>query len=253
MPADSALLSAQMATTPLDVPIPRVPRGERGVYTWGAIAALAITFAGFAPTYYLKAFSGAPELTPLKHLHGVVMTAWLVLFFVQARLVAKGRTGLHRVLGVAGAGVAVAVVWVGLAAAIASGRAGFAPPGIPPLVFTVIPVGDMVAFAGLVGAALWLRKRSAWHKRLMLVATLSMLTPAIARLMIMLGMAPIPPLFFGATDLLVLACAVYDWRRNGRFHPAFAAGLAFLAFTQVGRLALGMTPAWADFAGWLIA
>lgn len=242
-----------MAATPLDTPFPRAPRSERSVYTWGAIAALAIAFAGFAPTYYLKAFSGAPELTAIKHLHGMVMSAWLVLFLVQVRLVARGRTDLHRRLGVLGAALAVAVVWVGLAAAIASGRAGFAPPGIPPLVFTVIPVGDMVAFAGLVGAALWLRKRGPWHKRLMLVATLSMMTPAIARLLIMLGIPPIPPVFFGLTDLLIVACAAYDWRRNARFHPAFAAGLAFLVFTQAGRLALGTTQAWADFARWLIA
>lgn len=242
-----------MAATPLDTPLPRAPRSERGLYTWGAVAALAIAFAGFAPTYYLKAFSGAPELTAIKHLHGIVMSAWLVLFFVQARLVATGRTPAHRQLGILGAIVAVAVVGVGLAASIASGRAGFAPPGIPPLVFIAIPVGDMVAFAGLVGAALWLRKRGAWHKRLMLVATLSMLTPAIARLLIMLGMAPIPPLFFGIVDLLILACALYDWRRNTRFHPAFAAGLGFLAFVQVGRLALAQTQAWTDFAKWLIA
>jgi hypothetical protein len=242
-----------MASTPLDIPLPRAPRSERSVYTWGAIAALAIAFAGFAPSYYLKSFFGSRELTPIQHLHGVVMTTWLVLFFVQVRLVAKGRIDLHRLLGVAGLLVAIAVVGVGMAAAIASGRAGFAPPGIPPLAFIAIPVGDMVAFTGLVGAALWLRKRSAWHKRLMLVVTLSMLTPAIARLMIMLGVAPIPPLFFGFVDLLIVACAVYDWRRTGRFHPAFAAGLAFLVFTQVGRLVLSQTQAWTDFAKWLIA
>ena len=242
-----------MATTPLDVPFPRAPRSERPVYTWGAVAALVLAFLGFAPTYYMKAVFGGPELTPVKHLHGVVMSAWLVLFFVQARLVAKGRTDLHRVLGVAGLLVAVAVVWAGMAAAIASGRAGFAPPGIPPLAFIAIPVGDMVTFAALVGVALGLRRRSPWHKRLMLVATLAMLTPAIARLMIILGVAPIPPLFFGLVDLLILACAAYDWRRNGRWHAAFTAGLAFVVFTQVGRLAVAQTAAWTDFARWLIA
>jgi hypothetical protein len=242
-----------MASTSLDIPFPRAPRSERRVYTWGGVAALAIAFAGFAPTYYLKGVFAGAELDAIKHLHGAVMTAWLVLFLVQVRLVASGRTDVHRLLGVVGLLVAIAVVWVGVAASIASGRAGFAPPGIPPLAFIAIPVGDMVAFAGLVGAALWMRRRSAWHKRLMLVVTLSMLTPAIARLMIMLGVAPIPPLFFGLADLLILACAAYDWRRNGRFHPAFSAGLAFLVLTQVGRIAVAQTAAWTGFAKWLIA
>ena len=55
-----------MATTPLDIPAVR-PLGERRVYTWAALVALLVLFAGFAPTYYLKGVYGAPELSTLKH------------------------------------------------------------------------------------------------------------------------------------------------------------------------------------------
>ncbi len=242
-----------MVSTPLDIPIPRAPRGERSVYTWGAIAALVIAFAGFAPTYYLKGAFGGAELTPIKHVHGAVMSAWFVLLLVQARLVAEGRSDLHRKLGVAGVLLAIALVYVGLSAGIASARAGFAPPGVPPLVFLVLPVGEMVTFTGLVTAGILMRKRSAWHKRLMLVASLAMLTPAMARLVMSFTGVAIPPLFFALTDLVILACAIYDWRRNGRFHPAFAAGIAVVVFVQAGRLALAQTNAWTGFARWLIA
>ncbi len=242
-----------MVSTPLDIPITRAPRGERSVYTWGAIAAIAIAFAGFAPSYYLKGVFGTPELTSLKHLHGVVMSAWFLLFFVQVRLVANGRTDIHRMLGVAGIVLAVLVVYMGLSNGIASARAGFAPPGIPPLVFLVLPVGEMITFTALVTAAVVLRKKSPWHKRLMLVASLAMLTPAWARMVILATGLAIPPLFFALTDAVIIACAVYDWRRNGRFHPAFTWAIALVVVVQFGRLALSQTNAWTEFAKWLIA
>jgi hypothetical protein len=89
-----------MVSTLLDIPIVRGP-GERRLYAAAALVAILIVFAGFAPTYYLKGAFGTPDLSTLKHVHGVVMTAWFALFFTQALLVANGRTATHRKLGVA--------------------------------------------------------------------------------------------------------------------------------------------------------
>ena len=227
--------------------LPRRAEGERPMYTWVALAAFAAIFIGFAPTYFLKTFFGTPELTALKHLHGVVMTAWFALFLVQARLVAAGNTALHRKVGVAGIALAAVVVYVGLQAGIASARAGVTPlPQIPPLAFFIMPVGEMVVFTLLFTTAILLRRKSPWHKRLMLVATIAMLVPAFARWPV-LG-AGGPPAFFGMADLVIIACMFYDRRKNGRFHPAFFAGLALVVASQVGRLALAGTSLWIDFA-----
>jgi hypothetical protein len=49
------------------------------------------------------------------------MTAWLVLFFVQVRLVAVHRTDLHRGLGVVGAVLAGLVLVVGTGGGVESG------------------------------------------------------------------------------------------------------------------------------------
>ncbi len=166
-----------MVSTPLDVPVVRAA-GERRLYTWAALTAVLFVFAGFAPTYYLKGVYGAPDLTTLKHVHGIVMTAWFALFLVQVRLVATGRTAVHRKLGLVGILLALLVVTVGMATAITSVRSGASPIGVPPLVFLVLPVGEMVVFATLFTAAIVLRKRSAYHKRLMLLASIAMLTPA---------------------------------------------------------------------------
>lgn len=240
-----------MASTPLDIPLARAT-GERRLYTWAAVVGLLVVFAGFAPTYYLKSVIGdATELGTMRHIHGVVMTAWFTFFLVQARLVATGNTHIHRKLGVAGIVLAALVFGMGIALAVAAVRAGSTPLGIPPLVFLVLPVGEMVAFAALFTTAIVLRKRSDWHKRLMLLATLAMLTPAMARLpfeFIKIG----PPVFFALADLLIIACIAFDSVKNRRVHPAFIAGLAFIVFVQVGRLAISGTEAWAAIAKWLV-
>src|SRR5580704_4292383 len=76
--------------------------GQR-FYAGVAIGTALLVFVGFARTYYLKVLFGTPELQVLLHVHGLVMTTWFVLFFVQVRLIAVHRTALHRRLGVGGA------------------------------------------------------------------------------------------------------------------------------------------------------
>lgn len=224
---------------------------ERRLYTWAALAALVVVFAGFSRTYYLKGAFGTPDLSTLTHVHGVVMTAWFALFLVQVRLVATGRTPMHRRLGIAGAALAVLVIVLGTTMGVLSARAGTAPPGVPPLVFLALPLGEMFVFGTLVSVALALRKRSAYHKRLMLLASIAILTPAMARLPFDFVRAGGPLVFFALTDLVILACIVFDTVRNRRLHPAFAAGFVFVVVGQVGRLALTQTAAWMSFARWV--
>jgi hypothetical protein len=242
-----------MVSTPMDTLLPR-GSGERRLYTWAAAVGLLTMFAGFAPTFYLKGvLGGAPDLDTLRMIHGAVMTTWFTLFLVQARLVAAGRTDIHRKLGLAGIVVAAAVVGMGMSLAIAAARTGFSPvPEIPALVFLVMPVGEMFVFTVLFAVAIALRKRSAWHKRLMLLATLAMLTPAVARLPFAFLRAGGPPAFFAVTDLIILGCIAFDTVKNRRLHPAFIAGLAFVVVGQLGRLALSQTGAWMSFAKWLV-
>jgi len=192
-------------------------RRDRRFFTGMAVAAALTVLAGFAPTYYLKGAFGAPALSPLLHLHGLLFTCWILLFLVQVTLVAAKRTDIHRRLGVVGGVLAPLMVAVGLAAAIGSARRGFTPPGgPPPLVFFVIPVTDLFVFSTMVGTALYFRRVSETHKRLMLLATIGLLTPAIARLPNVAAMGP--PLFFGLTDLFIVACLVYDRLTRGRVH-----------------------------------
>ena len=223
-------------------------RRHRRLYATVALVAALVAFAGFAPTYYLKGLFGTPPLSALVHVHGLVMTLWIALFVAQVSLVGAGRVDLHRRLGIAGAVLALLVIAVGTQTAIEAARLGVSP-GPPPLVFLAIPLGVVVVFAMLVATALYVRKRSDFHKRLMLIATLSLLTPAIARLP---GLHDGGPLVaFGLTDLLLLACVTYDTVKNRRLHPAFIWGGLLLIVSQPLRIALAFTPGWMQFATWL--
>jgi hypothetical protein len=231
-------------------------RRDRRFFTGMAVAALLTVFAGFAPSYYLKAItgapgvSGAPVISPLLHVHGLVFTSWIVLFLVQTRLIAARRIGLHRRLGVATVVLAAAMVVVGFAAAVDAARRGSTPAGgPPPLVFMAIPMADLAIFSTLVAAGVWFRRRPDVHKRLMLSSTISILTPAIARLPGVLMAGPLA--FFALTDLFVVACLVYDKVTRGRVHPAFWWGGGLLLASQAGRLALSGTATWLAFATWL--
>jgi hypothetical protein len=172
----------------------------------------------------------------------------------QVRLVATGRTAIHRKLGLAGIGVAAMLVFVGVDLAITSVREGFTPvPQISPLMFLAMPLGEAVTFVVLFTAAILFRRKPAIHKRLVLVATLSMLTPAVARIAMQSGLPAIPPVFFAMTDLLIIGAIAWDWARNHRLHPAFVAAFATVLFFQVGRLLVARTEAWTQVAKWLIA
>ena len=225
---------------------------DRRLYTWGALVAIAIVFAGFARTYFLKTSFGTPALSTLVHVHGFVMTLWFVFFLMQVRLVAMHRTDLHRRTGVLGAFIAVAVLIVGVATAITAAKLG-KTPGPPPLIFLVIPLEDMLVFALLVSAGLYFRSRSDVHKRLMLLSCVGILTAAVSRIPIDFIQAGGLPMFFGLTDLIVLSCVVYDTIKHRGLHPAFGWGMLLIVLSQPARLLLSGTPAWQQSASWLVS
>src|SRR5258708_6889837 len=195
---------------------------ERRMYLWFAALMPLIILAGFARTYYLKGFFGDPPLPGLLvQLHGLVMTLWVLLFIAQVTLVARRRIRTHQRLGLLGAILAALIVVVGVATAIAAAARG-ASPGPPALQFLVIPLGDMLVFAILVGTALyWRRGRLDIHKRLMLLAAVNLLAPAIARIPVHFIAAGGALAFFGLTALCILACVGLDSIRNRRRQPRF--------------------------------
>ena len=81
---------------------------DRMFYSGTAIAMALIVFVGFAPTFYLRSYFGAPvsvtglvTMTPIVQLHGLLFTMWVLLFVAQTSLIASRNVALHRRIGCA--------------------------------------------------------------------------------------------------------------------------------------------------------
>lgn len=235
---------------------PSIGAYDRLFYSSMAVAMALTVLIGFAPTYYLRLFTGAPAVTisgapvsALAHLHAILFSGWVLLFIVQTALVASHRVAVHRRLGIFGALLAAAMVVVGTRAAIAAAARGSAPPGADPLAFLAIPLADMVLFPIFVGAALWQRRQKETHKRLMLLAYISIIAAAVARLP---GLLPLGPLvFFGLAFVFLFLGVIYDLLTRRRVHAVYLWGGALLVVSVPLRLMISGTAAWRSFAEFL--
>ncbi|MCI0352176.1 MAG: hypothetical protein L0Z53_22380 [Acidobacteriales bacterium] len=246
-----------MATAVATKPVLRPQTSyDRVFYSSMAIVMALTVFAGFAPTYYLKIFGQAPlvtlsnsPFTPLVHIHGLLFTAWVALFIIQTALVASHRVAVHRRMGVAGALLAASMLVVGTTLAIDGAGRGAAPPGVDPLAFLAIPLFDMLMFSSFVTTALWLRTNKEAHKRLMLLAYISIIVAAVARMPGVLALGP--PGFFGLASIFLLAAVIYDFVTRRRVHPVYLWGGGALIASQPLRLMISGTAAWRAFAEFL--
>ena len=227
----------------------RVDRHDHRFYVGMAVALALTVFAGFAGTYYLPLVTGRPKLTlsgapftSLVHVHAVLFTGWVAFFIVQTALVAGRRVAVHRQMGIAGAALAGVMVVVGTLLAIEAAGRGAAPPGMDPLAFLAIPIFDMVLFTTFIAVALRWRRDREWHKRLMLMAYISITVAAVARMPGVIALGPLG--FFGLTFLFVIVAGVYDFLTRRRVHPAYLWGGGLFLLSQPLRLAISRTGAW---------
>ncbi len=231
------------------------PAIDRRRFTGVAVGFTFITLVGFAQTYYLKVLFGTPPLRPLLHVHGIVMTAWVVLFSVQVGLIADRRTDLHRRLGVLGAVLAGMVVGTGVPVALTQGHFHLVmhdDPLEPALVFLPVPLGILLLFATFVAAAILLRRLAAYHKRFMALSCLSIISPGLDRLPLQFIVNADRWVLFVLNDVIIAACVAFDVLKNRRVHPAWLWGGAMVLSVQVVTLALRNTHAWLRLAEWIL-
>ncbi len=232
-------------------------------FVWMATVCLGVAFLGFAPTYWLPMVQGGLRVNPVVHVHGAIFFGWALYFVYQAWLAASGRLARHRRVGMIGVSFATAMTIFGTLVTINSMKSaialGMADEG---KAFAFVPLSSILMFAVLVAFAIGNVRRTEWHKRLMLVAAISILDAPIAR-WFQLALAPPdavgpPPV---AADLgpalvsvlLMLVAIVHDRRRLGRVHPAYWwAGGSFVAL-KLAQIPLSATAAWRAVASGVLA
>lgn len=224
---------------------------DRRLFVGAAIGAIVIVFAGFSRTYFLNHLFRGPALPWLLQLHGAVMTSWFVLFFAQTSLISRHRADLHRKLGALGAVLVVVIVVLGTVVTVhAAAREAHAHSQNAPF-FLMLLAADpfiLIVFAALVGSAIAVRhRRGDVHKRLMLLATLSLTSVALARLPLSFAF------FWVAYGLCLFVPVAIDTVRNRRLHPVFGWGAPSLLLSLFLVYLVASTPAWMRFAERLVS
>jgi hypothetical protein len=238
-----------------------ITTGDRAFFSRMAYACAAVGVLGFVPTYWIPLLTGSLTLPPILHLHAAVFYSWLALFIVQSRLVAARRVSRHRMVGVAGVSLVTAMCFVGTLAAVSSMRAADAVGfGAQARAFSVVPLTGIAFFAALFAIAVLNVSRPDVHKRLLLVATVSLLNAAVGRLFILaLGLpSPAvavepPPVFVSIVpgliaDALLIPALLYDRRHLGYVHRTYWLAGAALIASQLLRVPVAATPVWQSVA-----
>lgn len=231
------------------IPPPRVVsrQAEHRFFLAMALTFLLLVFIGFAPSYYLRPLFTAQPLTPLQHIHGFIASLWCVLFLSQTALINTRRLRAHRLLGVAGVVLAMVLVGIGYLTAIQGARLAHGPPSRDPIRFLAIPMTTLLVFTVLLIPAVLGRRERDMHKRLMVLATIAIMGPALARLGMMSGIGG-PLTLSAGMILLVLVCFAWDRGANGRIHPAFLWGGLLVMITAPLRYVIARSDWWYPIA-----
>lgn len=246
-------------TRPTAAPRGAATRARPRFFFTLAVLLLVVVFLGFAPTFYLDPWFDTPEdAGPMPgHLvvHALFMTTWFVGLVVQSGLIQRRRYRVHRALGTLGMAVFVGVVVTGAMATLDL-LPRDASPRIPALATS--NTFNLLLFVALVPLAVLYRTRPAVHMRLMLIASIAIVGPAVGPGR-MLGMflgsllpasvsIPVPLLFWIP---LVGAIVAHDLSTRGRVHPATAWAGGAKALATVVTLALVSSGVSAAYVEWL--
>lgn len=229
-----------------------IPRARtRGFYVALAVLVAALALAGFWRSYFGSLLTGnVVEALPLVHFHIAVYVGWLALFIAQAAFAAAGRIDLHVKVGRFGIGYGWFVVAIGLLVGfgmfVIRVRAGAEAEAIGRLFG---PVLDMLVFAPLFAAAVHYRGKPELHKRLMILAMVTLLVPAVSRMRAFMPSLVLVQLVWSAPLLLAMA---YDYAKRRIVHPVYVLGLVLLLVESPAvRAAARASQPWRSIGAWL--
>jgi hypothetical protein len=225
-------------------------RTDNYFFSGMALLLLLTVFVGFARSYFLAGVFRAPLPSIWVHIHGAVFSCWILLLITQVSLVSARRVDIHRKLGLAGFGLASLMVIMGVLVATKLLARALSPvPVFDAQTFYVIPMADMVVFATLVLFAYLMRRDSAAHKRLILIATIAMMDAPTGRppFTVITAHKYFDSIFCIAFLLLLVG---YDlWSKHKVHRATIWAGLLMIVVEQA-RVPIGLSAGWHTFATW---
>lgn len=255
-----------MGTVPIETAVLKAQKTERGFvdrdrlfYVIAAVMMLIFTSGGFR-RFYLHGKAPWGELThqifPLIVLHGIAMSSWVVVFFVQSMLILRGYRRLHMmVIGWVGAALVPVIVILGSVSGVLSARFRpeiYAPLG-GPRAFLATMLMEMGCFGAFAGIGLANRRRPEIHRPMMLLASLSMISGAIGRFPYIEPFAFRPPLYVMGPALVFGAFLfLLQWAMTRAANARYLMGFVGITIASVLAIAIGTSTLWNHMVATLV-
>lgn len=202
----------------------------------------ALVVWGFSHTVNQSLFHANPPRPLLLWMHGAAFSTWMLFFILQSALVRMHNVNVHRALGWFGAGLAAVMVVLGFTISIIMTRFDtvvLKQKGVE--TFLSIPFMDMIVFGTCVGLAIYWRKRTDLHRRLIFIATCELMDAAIGRFDFWFNHS----IFYLGLDGLILLGMLRDWRVDGRVHKVYWYALPpMIVLQSIAVYAWRVNPGW---------
>ena len=232
------------------------PLQDRKIYVLWIALITVITIAGFLPDI-ARYRAEVPPPPFILHFHGFTYSLWLILVGLQIALIEVKKPRIHMQLGWWLVGLSVALVPIGLIAAMVDMARQVAHSDYEPQ-FLGLEFQSMLVLALLIAAGTLLRSDLAAHKRLMVLAAINLLDPGASRLFTLFS--PWKPggifgwwlKYFWANALMVLALIAWDLWKRRKVHPALLWGGALLAAGELVAVWLEFAPWWRPISARLV-
>lgn len=205
-----------------------------------ALAMAAAVVVGFS--FHLAMGRSSFDAPLVVHGHAFVFMGWVGIYVLQNWLVASGNVALHRRVGWLAVGWLALLIWFGFAITIAIVQRGAAPFFFLPQHFLIANPLSLLASVGLVAAAVAMRRRTDWHRRLQLCAMAMLMGPAFGRLLPMPLLIPYAYEIAAMVGVAFPLIALWRDRRQGHIHPAWAWGLPVMPIVLLLSLVLSQSP-----------
>ena len=182
---------------------------------------------------------GAPMIV---HAHAVAFMGWTGFFVLQSWLMASGRGQYHRRLGWLAVPLVAVMAVLGTGVTVAMIQRGQAPFFFTPQHFLISNPLTLLSFIIVLSAAIGMRRRTDWHRRLHICAMAMIMGPAFGRLL------PAPLLIPYTFEISALAGLVFPVigavrdARAGGVHPAWWWGMAPLPVALVAAALISASP-----------
>jgi hypothetical protein len=201
-----------------------------------------VTIIGFRPSY-LAMNAGEFPIHWLAHVHGAIMSSWLLIYMIQGLLAARNKMQYHKQLGLASVGIGILAL-ISMIAVSARALIGYHPE-LESFLFDVllVQIYGLTTFGIFFIWGIRARKNPDHHKRLMYLATVVLLQAAIDRIP---ALRPIMSPFIWL-DLFLIPLFAYDLFKAKRIHKISIIGLIVYVVMQITVHYTWGSPAWHRF------